>query len=142
MYNAENNLFTVRLNDTGVLYIRKLFRLSGLIFVAMIATSLFSIYFDISSYISMRRMYDTPPSLLYPIRVYAYVAILIGNSCAGYYYFRFSRRLFHSTDNSNEESFNQSFRYIYYNAAIFATILVITLLLDILILLNMVRVFL
>lgn len=136
------NIFEIKLDETGINYIRKFYRLSATIYILLILVSSFSIYMDISSFLAIRRAIETGSLItggmrgytFYLVRPLLYAAIMMGNIWSGYHYFKFARMLNKSIDTDNPPVFNLSFKHLFYNAAVFTGFLALTVLLDLLIL--------
>lgn len=141
--NEETNehLFGIRLDDTGISFIRKMFRLSGIIFGLTILITLFTCISNISVLLRDNYLQDANGWIFFQFKVmpWVYIAMSIGNFFAGYYYVKFFREIHHSIGDNDAIRFNDSFRHLYRNVVIFMIILISQLIVDLLYLFPMVK---
>lgn len=122
----QPDLFEVRLNKTGVNCIKKLSRLSGVIFFLVLASTLFYLFLNVKNIMSNSGVASSRwNTLKVQLVQYTYLIVLVGNFIAVLFYIKFIRSLHYSIQNDNEVLFNRSFRYILRNAAIFIGVLVL-----------------
>ena len=117
----NNDLFDIRVNEVSRKFIRKLyplglasFILNAIVAIIVISTSIFSLIDQ-----------NNPPATsikeiftYYGYSIYSIVYSALG-IVANYYYFIFLRKLKRSVINSNEDTYNSSFRLAFINTMLF-----------------------
>jgi hypothetical protein len=115
MEQIPDNIFEVKLDETGKSYIRKIYKLSGLLlFGGLILT----VFLGIIQIVRFIKHNQSNASGLWPnliLKVYPFInfVLLILNIIALVYYFKFSKGLAKSIADDNPVRFNNSFKYLY-----------------------------
>ncbi len=121
------DLFGLKLNETGIYFIKKVVRLSSAILIFLLFVTAVISFFAVRGII--QNSSAELPGKWESIRVKAfpYLTLLtsVGNLIAVSYYVKYFKTLDDSISNNNEVLFNNSFRYIFRNAAIFLILLIL-----------------
>lgn len=132
---SSNDLFGIRLNETGIHYIRKAAGLAVVIYVLVAITSL--LYF-IGAARNVYRLFAISSSegnswhnVSLKLIACSWFLTIILNIFGAHYFVKFLRSLRRSSDENNEPSFNISFKYIYLNAIIFFWLMIINILFEV-----------
>ena len=127
MDNEKNELFTIRINQTGRLYIRKFAKLATAIFIlsAFYTTIVVYRYWDIVSNYSW--FSNRALSVWIKLESILFVIVTVLNLICVYFYARFAKKLFFHLEKENEEEFNLSFSLIFKNALLLLLVLILDL---------------
>lgn len=131
---SSNDLFGIRLNEVGIYYIRKAASL-GLIIFSLLAIGSLLTFIRVFKSIYLVFVQFTGPGdwKTFGIKVISCMwCLIITLNLFGIFYFaKFLRSLGKSVNNTSEQSFNLSFRYIYVNAIIFTWLFALNLIFEI-----------
>jgi len=128
MIEENKSLFSIQLTETGSSYILKTSRIVAVILVLFLAIAVVS-----SSVQFVRLIKDNPfqPSdsgFMYRIVSMLTFLVTVVNVIAVVFYFRFVRSLRRSIRDMNQDGFNGSFRYLFYNALVILTVVILDIL--------------
>ena len=117
---SDNNLFEVKLDETGKKYIHKMYRLVVLALIGITIISLTSGILEVHRIIEYA---DSNVSSLWSyliLRVHPVInlVIIIVNVVAITYYYKFGKGISSSIDDDNPIRFNDSFRLLYRNVVV------------------------
>jgi hypothetical protein len=131
--DSNNDLFGIRLNETGIHYIRKAATLGLTIYILVAASSLLTFIGAIRNMYTVFSLSSVNGWRGFSIKLIAcsWVLSIILNLFGVHYFVKFLRSLRSSVDENNEPLFNLSFRYIYVNAIIFIWLMIINLFFEI-----------
>lgn len=109
------------------MYIRKLFKLTMIIYIFVVLVTLTSCILDIYRIVqdSKLSMGDIWQSIQLNLINYLSLTITIVNLLSLYYYVKFIQALNHSIDMKDADLFNKSFKYIYRNARVFILVMLL-----------------
>jgi hypothetical protein len=138
MNETPTELFDIKIDETGIYYIRKLFRLTVIIYIIL---SLLTAYYLLSEIIviverSGMNVSDRLSFFRVKILPFLYLASTLGNFIGVYYYVRFYRSLFKSINRHDQAGFNRSFKYAFRNSIVFIGVMLISLITSTLELMN------
>jgi hypothetical protein len=126
--NVKPDLFEIKINQTGVDYVRKLFRVSGIIYFLIIAASLLHLFLNVRSIVRNSNIQVTGwDAIRMKLIQYIWMVTIFGNLIAVLYYLKGIRLLNYGIQNDNEILFNRSFKYILRNAVFFIMIVILNL---------------
>jgi hypothetical protein len=133
--NTGSDLFGIRLNETGIYYIRKAAALGVIIYLLVAVMSLLSLI------VAIRNIYEVFDTLYavgswkgFSVKLIAcsWFLTIVLNLFGVHYFVKFLRSLRETVDENNEPSFNLTFRYIYLNAIIFIWLMIINIFIQVL----------
>jgi hypothetical protein len=129
MNEDTGTIFEIRLDETGVVYIRKLSKIAVSIFILSLILSIISIFFELYHYFNPVNLPTKDKWLFLWTRISSWVIILtiFLNLVASIYYFKFMTSFNRSIVEHNSALFNTSFKYIFRNSVLFLCVLIINL---------------
>ena len=126
---SHEDLFDIRVNETGKRYIQKFYSLATLIFILNLVVALIFITIEIDRIIKIGNFKYA--NSLSPLRKWYFIIapyFIIFHTMFGvlglYYYVFFSKKIKKSLKDIDEKGFNSSFRYLYLNSLILVISLV------------------
>ena len=124
----SEDIFEIKLNETGITYLRKFVLVARIGFVLLLITSAINIFQNIQ--FIARRYIEPRFDLPFAAGFFTYL-LMIGvllNVVAGWSYLRFANSVKNGIDSGSEYLINRAFRYLYQNAIIWVVIFSINLL--------------
>jgi hypothetical protein len=128
----QDTIFEIRLTETGVSYIRRLFKLAGPIYFFVVTGHSIRAITDVIRFRKYLNYPVTSAMDFFELRMMPIVTIVFAvvNIIGVYYYVRFVKQLNYCINFRDESLFNQSFRQLLKNALFFISILVCSTILD------------
>lgn len=126
----DSDLFQIKIDETGTAYIKKLFRLSGFIFILIIIFALLSIVLQTilliqhSKIVYSSRMASFNANVLPLI----YISFVVLNLAGTLFYVKFYRTMHRAVNNHDQQLFNKAFKYAHRNAVYFILLMVMNIL--------------
>lgn len=126
---SKQDLFEIKLNATGILYIKKLVKIVSACFVVSIIWGVIIIFWNTRDIIQRwdYEVLDRKQNFQYKVLPWLWIVLNISNAIGTYYYYKFFRQLNLSINTRNTSLFNQSFKYAITNGLIYlcGTIIII-----------------
>lgn len=126
--SEEKELFQVEVNGEGVQYIRRIYRLSKVLFVAGILVEMIILYFATRNYIRNRNITEVEdPFYYWDLRIYSVYVLLYFFLfiLQMVYFFEFTRQAHKAITAGEAQLFNRSFKWLYKNMQVAAVLLVL-----------------